>query len=346
VRDALQDWAALGGQLWLLGGPKQVTRVGFGFISSAPLPEGQPVSHHIAERVMAAPMTDLDQRRYGGYGPWSLPGLMSDPKTPRGALFAFLLGVALVSGPLNLFWFARGRSRHRVYWTTPLLSAAAAVAMGAFILAKDGTGGEGLRWTVLAVRPDVHRAAVVQEQVARTGLLFSSAFRSPDPLRVVPLDLEGYGPMSRMSSSRRETAGDAYSGWFRSRTLEAHYFETVRPTRGRVELTRGARPQAVSSLEGVLDRLYVVDENGAVWNASGVPAGQRVTLAPADDYDAWFGNIVATGGPAGRHRLEAVQKVPGYFYATAPSGAAIESLPSIRWKQNQLLYVGPVEHLP
>ncbi|HET9316709.1 MAG TPA: hypothetical protein VFQ51_14030, partial [Vicinamibacteria bacterium] len=274
-----------------------------------------------------------------------LPGLVSHPEPPVGLAFSFLVAVALLSGPVNLFWFARGRARHRVYWTTPLLSAAAAFAIWALILVKDGTGGAGYRWTVLAVRPDVHRAAVVQEQVARTGLLFGSVFRAVDPVRLVPLDVERTWSMG-VSLPRREIAGDAYSGWFRSRALEAHYLETVRPTRGRVEVTRGGRPQAVSSLEGALDRLYVVDDNGAAWVAHEVTAGRRVTLEPASDYDAWFGNILASGGPSGRRRLQGLQKLPGYFYATAPAGPAIESLASIRWTQDQLLYVGPVEDLP
>ena len=50
--------------------------------------------------------------------------------------------------------------------------------------------------------------------------------------------------------------------------------------------------------------------------------------------------------PAGRRRLEGLRKLPGYFYASAPGGPAIASLPSIRWTQDKLLYVGPLETLP
>jgi hypothetical protein len=346
TREAVQDWVALGGRLWLLGPESSETRMGFGLVSTSPLPAGA-LAHppEIARRVLDTPGGELDLAMYERYGPWSLPGLMIDPVPPRGLIFSFLLAVALVSGPLNLFWFARGRWRHRVYWTTPLLSAAAALAMGAFILAKDGTGGAGVRWTAVAVRPDAHRAAIVQEQAARTGLLLGSGFRSPDPLRIVPLALDR--DWSRgLSSATRVTSGNAWSGWFRSRTLEMHYLETVRPTRARVEVTRGTPLQAVSSIEGVLERLYVVDANGGVWGASAVPAGQRVTLARADDYDAWFADIVASGGPAGRRRLEALNKIPGYFYASGPGAATIETLPAIRWTQKHLLYAGPVQALP
>lgn len=347
TREALQDWVSLGGRLCLLGPEASETRMGFGLVSRVPLPSGAVAyPREIATRVIETRGGELDLAMYQAYGPWSLPGLMADPEPPRALILGFLLAVALVSGPLNLFWFARGRWRHRVYWTTPLLSAAAALALGAFILAKDGTGGAGVRWTVVAVRPDAHRAAVVQEQVARTGLLFGSLFRSPDPLRVVPLVLERDWFQRGLATGTRETAGDAWSGWFRSRTLETHYLETVRPTRARVEVTPGTPPQVVSSLEGVLERLYVVDANGGVWGASSVPAGRRVTLQSADDYDAWFADILANGGPAGKRRLAVLQRVPGYFYASAPGAAAIETLPAIRWRQTHLLYAGPVEALP
>jgi hypothetical protein len=342
VKEAIRDWVALGGRLWLLGPPASDTRLGFGLVSTWPLSgDPRPQALGIARQVLEAAAGDFNQGRYEAYEPWTLPAELGQPETHRGLLFTFLLVVTLVIGPLNLFWFARGRRRHRVYWTTPLLSAAAALALSVFILVQDGTGGAGVRWTAVAIRPDEHRATVIQEQAARTGLLLGSLFRNPDPLRLVPLPVEPIWARAMGSSSRPEIAGDAYSGWFRSRKLEAHYLETAHPTRGRVEVTVGTPPHALSSIEGVLQDLYVVDQDGAVWHAAGVQAGQRVALSPAKGFDTWFANVLASAGPAGRRRVQPLQNIPGYFYASAPAGAAIETLPSIRWTQKSLLYVGP-----
>ena len=349
VREAIEDWVGLGGRLWLLGPPASDRPVGFGRVSSGPLLAGGRVDWQaIGRQVLEAPAGDFADERAAAYGPWALPGRLGERKPQRGLLSGFLVTFALLIGPVNLFWFARGRFRHRVYWTTPLLSGLAALALGAIILARDGTGGAGFRVTAVAIRPDVHRSSIVQEQVARTGLLLDGVFRSPDRLRVVPLPLDPTR-MVMLTPARIVTAGDVHSGWFRSRSLDAHYLETTRPTRGRVEVTRGAGPlEAVSSLEGVLEDLFVRDGDQVVWHARGVRPGERVRLsqAGATDLGAWFGVVLAGMGPAGQRRLAGVMDVPGNFYATATGGPALETLASIRWTQDRLVYLGPTEPLP
>ena len=74
-----------------------------------------------------------------------------------------LLAVGTVIGPLNLFWLARGRHRHRVYWTTPLLAAGVAMVMLGMIVLRDGVGGDGYRWTTVAVMIALTLAMVVMQ---------------------------------------------------------------------------------------------------------------------------------------------------------------------------------------
>jgi hypothetical protein len=354
VREAIDDWVALGGQLWLMGPAASEVRRGFGRVSTRPLGgQGQLDWEHVASVAFAANIWRMGWD--STYTPWGLPGRLVSPEIPRVFLFVVVLVSSLLIGPLNLYWFARGRLRHRVYWTTPLIAALAAVALLAMILARDGTGGSGYRWTAVALLPDSHRAAVVQEQIARTGLLLDGRFQEKEPLRISPVFLTSEWRF-RQVGLQAETVGSTQSGWFASRRVQAQYLETVRPTRARVQVRRGGVTEALSSIEGVLADLYFVDHDLSVWHASGVQPGVPAPLsrlpggappARATKYDVWFASALQDAGPGGRELLTPLSNRPGYFYASAPrASGAIETLPAIRWTQQDLLYVGPVEEMP
>lgn len=344
-REAIEDWTALGGTLCLVGPPDAETRRGLGSIRS--WPETGDADHdrdEVVRRIVATPAHDPRFASINEDGMWELPGRLADPGSHEGWVFVVLLAVTAVIGPVNLFWLARGRHRHRVYWTTPLLASAASLVMLAMILLRDGVGGEGYRFTTVAVVPQSHRAAIVQEQVARTGLLLGTGFEGREPLLGWPLPFMSSTQMV-VSPLNVETAGNGHGGWFRSRTLQAHYLETVRPTRARVQVHFGPTVEAISSIEDTLDDLFVVDGAGTGWTAPHVPAGRRVTLGRAGDVSAWLGKDLGGAGPVNRRRLAPLLEARGYFFARTRRGAPIETLPSIRWKESASLYVGPVEPL-
>jgi hypothetical protein len=344
VREAIEDWVALGGNLWLLGSAASEVPRGFGLVSSSPL-VGQTDLDWVplVEQAFAGTSWELG---WEAYQPWSLPGRLPAEEIPRNTL-AFLVVVAsILIGPLNLYWFARGRLRHRVYWTTPLIAAATALVLLALIMSRDGTGGAGHRWTAIAIVPEAHRAAVVQEQFARTGLLLDGRFRAADALRVRPISPETDWRNLRGTPQELEAVGDTHSGWFRSRSLQGQYLETVRPTRARVQVRRTGGLEAVSSIESALQDLFVVDAQGDVWHGSNIAAGVPAPLERSQAFDSWFASALQNAGPAGRGHLQPLARRRRYFYAAANApGGAIETLGSIRWTQDRLLYVGPIEEV-
>jgi len=344
-REAIFDWVALGGTLSLVGPPVFEERLGLGLITGWPEARDAPSAAAYALRQLAAVPAE-DPRFDSGSNPeatWSLPDRLARPRNNEGAVFVVLLAVGTVIGPLNLFWLARGRHRHRVYWTTPLLAAGAAVVMLGMIVLRDGVGGEGYRWTTVAVMPRAHRAAVVQEQVARTGLLLSTGFEAREPMTGWPLAYQS-GVEAVLSPMNIENQGARRGGWFRSRTVQAHYLEAIRPTRASVQVHFGPRVEAISSIEDTLDELFVVDDEGHGWSAHAVAAGQRVVLERADDPARWL-SALQDAGPVNRRRLEALATARSYFFARARRGAPIETLSAIRWQKSVFLYLGPVEPL-
>ncbi|MEO5959474.1 MAG: hypothetical protein ABIZ49_03660, partial [Opitutaceae bacterium] len=243
-RAALRGWVALGGLLYLApsaAGAAETENFGAGRIET-----------------MATPLADFDARELVATLPLNtlspaLPdrdGLRFSPNSAMGDLVKFeppnilwvsilLLAFAVAIGPVNLFVLAPTSKRHRLFWTTPLLSLAGAAAVAGAIVLQDGFGGEGIRRAVVVFAPGDNQAAVFQEQAARTGFLAKRDFALDDNVlcAVVPTeDPATTGPISvgpaQFSRDRGQAAGD----WFRNRSRQAQLLRNLIPTRARVEL--------------------------------------------------------------------------------------------------------------
>jgi len=85
----------------------------------------------------------------------------------------FLVLFALLIGPVNLLLFAPAKSRQRLFFTVPLISLGASLVLGLVIVWRDGFGGEGVQRGLIMLLPGENKAVVVQDQLSRTGVLFS-----------------------------------------------------------------------------------------------------------------------------------------------------------------------------
>jgi hypothetical protein len=213
-------------------------------------------------------------------------------------LILFLAVFAVLVGPVNLFVFAPPGRRHRLFFTVPALSLLASLGLGAVIVVGDGFGGAGSRRALVVLLPGSNRAAIFQEQVARTGVLFGRSFPlAADTAAVQTLadsgeaGLNDSAPDARLRRDGEEASGD----WFRSRLRQAQALWRITPTRARVELvaggTGGAPPVVQSSLGTALRDFVYLDNEGNAWTVESLPPGQRVTLKT--DAHAWAAHDVA-----------------------------------------------------
>lgn len=257
-------------------------------------------------------------------------------------LIVFIFAFAVVAGPVNLFWLADASRRHRLFWTTPLISVAASLLLVAFIALQDGFGGHGARLMVTRLFPAEKEAAITQEQVARTGVLLSRRFTVPDDLVLAEVKVR------RMEGQRFEQAGRDYGGdWFASRAVQAQRLRAIVPSRAEVQLLNaeaargGAAPEVISSIPATLTDLQYLDEEARCWRGAGLRPGERVTLKrgerlePAADLEGSFQLAALQTGPL---------KEPGSFYAVAADAPFLPTLPSIRWNRQRAVYLGPVTH--
>ena len=270
-------------------------------------------------------------------------------------IMLFVIGFGLVIGPVNLFRFAKSGRRHRLFWTTPLISIAGSVLLALVIVLQDGFGGSGRRLVLVELMPGDNDAIVTQEQVSRTGLLLSTRFDTEDKIFISPITnivrpTGSYSTAAIKSKARTYVMdGKACSGdWFASRSVQAQLIQVIRPSRSRVEITAGTgggAPSLLSSIENDLDRVFYIDADGKYWQSGGIAVGQKKTMTPATerDFDEWFASNTDAAGARITYQLGQSTKRRGYFYAVANEAGkdAVPTMPSIHWGDSKTIYLGP-----
>lgn len=295
---------------------------------------------------------------YAGKPTWGLLTALGERAFGSWQVLLFLFIFGMLVGPVNLFVLAPAGRRHRLFYTTPLLSVGASALMIVFILFQDGTGGTGRRFVTINVEPGETTAYVTQEQVSRSGMLFSSGFDLPASALIEPLALpdtgwtklknENQSQATNLSLKGKERSGN----FFQSRTEQAQAIRAAVSTRARVELKGGAAPGAppslISALGFTVDELFYIDDAGKTWKAkAAVGTGQAATMESMPDArleEAWARAIERAGSQIGEELKHNAVVRKGCFFATAKSapGFTQETLSSIRWKDDRVVVFGSI----
>lgn len=271
-----------------------------------------------------------------------------------------LIAFGIIVGPINLFVWAKPGKRHRLFFTTPVISLAASSLILLLILFNDGIGGSGLRIVLANLQSESgeKRLYVTQEQISRTGVLLGSGFRIEDPVFLSPVMIPP-SEWNRIGFSNNTIASYSLSGqtfrgdWFQSRSEQGHFAQTVRPTRSRIELTLPstgpeAPPKLFSSLEFTLDEFFYRDDQGNIWKAKtgGIEGGEEIALEPAEpkDLDTWWGRQLAGLSDSLGGQARGLWKRNGHFFAVSTDRNAgfVDTLGSIDWKRDKAIVFGTV----
>ena len=350
-RAAIRQWVDQGGNFLLsaqgsdpamrvsLGLPESgvVGHPGYGHVQWMPW-DGRPLELDAATAIINRVRPAHLGAGTGDATGWKMTKSLGDIPLNAPFLIAFIGLFAVLAGPVNLFLLAPATRRHRLFWTTPLISCAASLLLILVIVLQDGFGGQGERVMVTRLFPGQRQAVVVQEQVARTGVLLSRQFTVPEDVVLSPLKMPGAGTQSY------EQSGRTYSGgWFTSRRVQAQRVEAIVPSRAEIELvdagTADTPPVVVSSIPATLRQIRYLDPSGHRWQGHDLHTGERMTLQreSAAAIDA-----VAAGSDYLFHLQTNSRDEPGSFFAVADDGPFIETLPSIRWRKQQAVYLGTV----
>ena len=222
------------------------------------------------------------------------------------------------------------------------------------ILFQDGFGGRGHRVTLMEIQPDENKAYIIQEQAARTGVLLGSSFETSEPTMITPVALapsrwsrvvtDGQAPSS-YSINNGEDGLKASGDWFQSRSIHGHLLQTVRPTRGRIELSpRAGAPVISSTFDYDLDDIYYHAKDGSWWKADALAKGNSATMHPitSKDFDSWIDEQSRLFSTTNAQRVKHLTKQPGRFYTLTENASATETYKSIKWLSTKTLITGKI----
>jgi hypothetical protein len=289
---------------------------------------------------------------------WNLQDLFGAQGFNYGIFVIVLLVFGILVGPVNLFVFAKSGKRHRMFFTTPLISLGASLLLVVLIILQDGFGGHGMRFVHMEVRPDAgeNLAYIQQEQIVRTGVLLSSKHTLPETGFVtgVPLRSSPWARLTTDYNSRggrynleQDGAGLKASGdWYQSRSEHGHLLTALRPTRGRIELEAGSQPpRLISSFDFPINVLVFRDADGGCWRAENLNQGQPTacTSLTGSAYDAAVSDFSAPASASAGKAIHGLAKRRSHFLAQADSAPALESYQGIDWLKTLTVITGPLQ---
>lgn len=379
ARSALLQWNRLGGGLIICSPdrPLDLAALGitanditdrealrsWGVIRLLPTPSSGEIDPDAAVSLVTKTIPDLrgDNRleslRFNFSSVWPLHVAFGS-KTAHIIFFILvLIAFGVLVGPINLFVFAKAGQRHRLFITTPIISVGASLLLVVLIIFQDGFGGRGQRLILMEVRPDSseNSAFLSQEQIARTGVLFGTGFTTSDPVYLSPVLLNesrwaratvsNSGGNSRYQAEVLENGLKVAGDWFQSRSEHGHLAETIRPTRGRIELLSSEpSPVITSTFEFPLDILFYLDPDGKIWTATEVTQGRKTILTPVPEkrFASWSQLELDRFSARNQARLKMTRNRKGHFMATSEEVPGIATLDSLTWKETHTVITGPV----
>ena len=196
-----------------------------------------------------------------------------------------------------------------------------------------------------------NRASFFQEQITKSGVLVNTGFDDPNAV-IQPLEIDD--KFSYKNPKTFSQSGGHYTGdWFSSRARSGLYLEGTTAFRGNIEITNkpefssGAVPEIVSSLPQNLSYLEFVDNKGVIWFAEGIATGVKTQLQKQSQQASLIpGKTSKIFGTANLASLEKLRRVKNQFVAFAngaDSDLYYKTLDSIRWNQQDIVYVGGMQ---
>jgi hypothetical protein len=287
-------------------------------------------------------------------GNWPLHKKLAEKNFNSVFFILILLAFGVLVGPVNLFVFAKAGKRHKLFITTPIISLGCSALLIIIIMFQDGFGGRGHRVLLMEIQPEENKAYIFQEQAARTGVLLGSSFETSEPTMITPVALAS----SRWSrvvvnsespstySAEHGSDGLSVSGdWFQSRSIHGHLLKTVRPTRGRIELSpKAGAPTLTSTFDFNLGTIFYHAADGSWWQAEALQKGNSVTLSPTNEmeFNTWRKRMENSLGRHNANHLARISKLPGRFFTTTEEATATETYGSIKWLSTTTIMTGPV----
>lgn len=333
------SWVAGGGHLLFKDG-QSVSDGGLGMGSVTRLGRSQdPVA--VVRRLKGfKTMSDrLSQPRAFRRDRWKLADKIVEIKPSFGLIMLMVIVIAALLGPLNIWVSFRKRNSMQIIWTTPVISLLLSLLVGAGIVISDGFGGKGQRALRILLLPEQAVEVSYQEQISRTGVLLSNRFEVPEGTELYSLPPEKSRERRKLSFT--EVSPGTWSGdWFENRAIQAQALRQTRSSRAAVSFNPGPQPTVLSTVDATFSRILIRDAENNLWYGENIRPGKSAPLRKVErDTEKALFEEIKTRDDAFFSSAQA-----GWFYAESQqSDRYIESLPSIKWQNWPVWYMGPLK---
>ncbi len=285
------------------------------------------------------------------YLPADRPGnlldmLVAEATVPVRGLFLLVLMFGVVIGPVNLWLLSRCRRRIWLWWNVPAISLATCLLVFGYSVASEGWTGRGRTATLTLLDQRCRRATTIgyvsyYNPLAPGGLHFDA--QTDAALLDEDLGYRHYRSYRQQSTGLRFvdwTHGQHLaSGWMKARVPA--YFQVRKNEDRRERLT--VEPQAdgsvrvLNALGADIERLYVADASGRVFEGRSIRAGAEQTLSvvagatPGEDNPTRMRSIFTQSNWLGRfHEMQRTPEprallAPGCYIAYLDRSPFIES---------------------
>jgi hypothetical protein len=201
---------------------------------------------------------------------------------PVRGLFALMILFSIALGPVNLVVLARKNKRIWMLWTVPALSAVTCLAVLGYMIIAEGWQGHARVGGITFLNEIDHRATTLGRAAFYSPLTPGDGLRFSDETEV---QMQG-GDVGTLSSSCTVdwTNGQHLArGWVTAR-VPAHFMlrkSELRRERLNVRREADGSLGLVNALGADIKALWVADENGQIYEAGSIAAGERATLQPS-----------------------------------------------------------------
>ena len=175
-----------------------------------------------------------------------------------------LIVFAVLVGPVSLKLWAGPGKRHRLFFTTPLLSITTSGLLLLLMLFQDGLGIDGRRFVILdlpAADSSQAGALIYQEQFSRAGMTGGGGFSLEDGL--LPMAAANFA-----GGSLEVRDGRAEGSWFSSRRDRSMVLAGSVPVRWKVTHEGASEDSLALRIESPItsfEEAWFVDADGLVW---------------------------------------------------------------------------------
>ena len=375
ARTAILEWNRLGGHIIIYtsnasdnfatlqidkhqAGKKSISR-SLGQVTLERLPSSNRLKPARTQRIVVASSritTPHSSLLHDYAGTWPLHVTLGKKNFNTAFFVLILLAFGILVGPVNLFVFAKAGRRHKLFITTPIISLGASALLIVIIMFQDGFGGRGHRILLMEIQPDENKAYIIQEQAARTGVLFGTSFETSEPALITPVALAPSRWSRVVTDSTTPSSYTANHGsnglnvsgdWFQSRSIHGHLLKTVRPTRARITLSpRAGAPVITSSFDFDLSTLFYQAADRSWWRTDALQKGNSTTLLPssASEFKKWLKTQANRFSRHNANHLNELALSPGRFFTLTEDASGIDTYESITWLTTTTIITGPVSH--